>query len=93
MSEKQMGQFSFADALMPAGLGGNTRLERLHGLVKWYRFEKLLGRLRQSVDGRPAYPALVMFKALLLQSLYGLSDGELEEVLIDRLSFRKFVGR
>ena len=33
-----------------------------------------------------------MFKALLLQSLYGLSDSELEEALADRLSFRRFVG-
>jgi len=33
-----------------------------------------------------------MFKALLLQSLYGLSDAELEEALSDRLSFRRFVG-
>jgi IS5 family transposase len=33
-----------------------------------------------------------MFKALLLQSLYGLSDVELEEALGDRLSFRRFVG-
>ena len=33
-----------------------------------------------------------MFKALLLQSLYGLSDRELEEALCDRLSFKRFVG-
>jgi IS5 family transposase len=33
-----------------------------------------------------------MFKALLLQSLYGLSDAQLEEALSDRLSFRRFVG-
>jgi IS5 family transposase len=33
-----------------------------------------------------------MFKVLLLQSLYGLSDAETEEALIDRLSFRRFVG-
>jgi len=30
--------------------------------------------------GRPGYPVLVLFRALLLQSLYGLSDRELEEV-------------
>ena len=33
-----------------------------------------------------------MFKVLLLQSLYGLSDAEAEEALADRLSFRRFVG-
>jgi IS5 family transposase len=68
-------------------------LDRLSSLVKWYRFEKILARLRQpNAPGRPAYSTLVMFKALLLQSLYGLSDSELEEALADRLSFRRFVG-
>ena len=40
----------------------------------------------------PGYTPLVMFKALLLQALYGLSERELEEALRDRLSFRRFVG-
>jgi IS5 family transposase len=61
--------------------------------VKWYRFEKLMSDLRdESSPGRPGYAVLILFKALLLQSLYGLSDVELEEALADRLSFRKFVG-
>ena len=34
----------------------------------------------------------MLFKAVLLQSLYGLSDRELEDALDDRLSFRRFVG-
>lgn len=42
--------------------------------------------------GRPGYPVLVLFRALLLQSLYGLSERELEEALGDRLSFKRFVG-
>ncbi len=43
----------FVDALMPQGGGG--RLERLSGLVKWYRFEKLLARVREetSLGRRP----------------------------------------
>ena len=93
MSVKTSGQFSFIEALMPSGLGRNTRLDRLSELVKWYRFEKLISDLRdEGSAGRPGYPVLVLFKALLLQSLYGLSDVELEEALADRLSFRKFVG-
>jgi IS5 family transposase len=93
MAVKSTGQFSFVDALAPhvAG-GGNGRLDRLHGLVKWYRFEKLLAPLRDGGAGRPAYPPLQMFKVLLLQSLYGLSDAETEEALADRLSFRRFAG-
>jgi IS5 family transposase len=33
-----------------------------------------------------------MLKALMLQQWYGLSDPELEDALMDRLSFRRFVG-
>jgi len=92
MAVKGTGQFSFVEALLPEGLGKSGRLDRLGDLVRWYRFEKLLGRLRQEGPGRPGYRPLLMFKALLLQSLYGLSDAELEEALGDRLSFRRFVG-
>jgi IS5 family transposase len=93
MAVKRCGQLSLADTLVVRGSSGNGRLARLDGLVKWYRFEKLLKGLRSgSGPGRPSYPTLVMFKALLLQSLYGLSDAELEEALADRLSFRKFLG-
>lgn len=35
---------------------------------------------------------LVLFRALLLRSLYGLSEREFEEALGDRLSFKRFVG-
>ena len=93
MAVKSTGQFSFVDALAPQmASAGSGRLDRLHGLVKWYRFEKLLAPLRDGGAGRPAYPPLQMFKVLLLQSLYGLSDAETEEALADRLSFRRFAG-
>jgi IS5 family transposase len=92
MAVKRTGQISWAEALFPGGLKGSTRLDRLTDLVRWYRFEKLLGRLREEGPGRPGYRPLMMFKALLLASLYGLSDAELEEALGDRLSFRRFAG-
>jgi IS5 family transposase len=93
MAVKQTGQPSFIEAWLPKGAGANAALDRLAGLVKWYRFEKLIGHLRdEGSPGRPGYPVLVLFRALLLQSLYGLSDRELEEALGDRLSFKRFVG-
>jgi len=91
MAVKQTGQLGFADGVIGAN-AGSTALDRLSGLVKWYRFEKLLAPLRDGGPGRAAWPPLVLFKALILQSLYGLSDRELEEALCDRLSFRRFCG-
>lgn len=42
--------------------------------------------------GRPSYDSLVLFKTELLRTWYGLSDGEVEEQVNDRLSFSRFVG-
>lgn len=92
MAVKQTGQLGFVDALVAGTVGGNTVLDRLHGLVQWCRFEKVMGHLRHDGPGNPGYPVLVLFKALLLQALYGLSERELEEALKDRISFRRFVG-
>lgn len=93
MAVKQTGQPSFIEGWLPKGAGANAALDRLSGLVKWYRFEKLMTHLRDEASpGRPGYPVLVLFRALLLQSLYGLSERELEEALGDRLSFKRFVG-
>jgi IS5 family transposase len=92
MAVKRTGQLGFVDALVSQSVGSNAVLDRLNGLAKWYRFEKVMKHLRHDGPGEPGYPVLVLFKALLLQSLYGLSERELEEALIDRISFRRFVG-
>jgi IS5 family transposase len=93
MTVKRSGQPSFVEALMPQGGGSNAQLDRLSGLVKWYRFEKLLAHLRdEEGPGRPGFTVLLLFRSLLLQSLYGLSERELEDARNDRLSFKRFVG-
>lgn len=90
MAIRRTGQLGFADAVLAGS--GTGPLDRLVGLVRWYRFEKLLAGLRDTGPGRGAWPPLVLFKALLVGSLYGLSERELEEALSDRLSFRRFAG-
>jgi len=92
MAVKRTGQLSFIEAFLPEGAVGSRRLDRLSDLVKWYRFEKLVAGLQTSGPGAPGYPAMVMFRIQLLQSLYGLSDAETEEAVKDRLSFRRFAG-
>ena len=85
-------QLGFADGWVSAKVGRNASLERLSSEVKWYRFEKLLARLRIEGPGRPPFDPLLMLKALLLQQCYALSDADLEEAINDRVSFRKFLG-
>lgn len=85
-------QGSFVEAFASRKLGRNERLERVAAEVKWYRFEKLLRKLEPEGAGRPPFEPLLMFKALLLQQWYALSDAQLEESLNDRVSFRRFLG-
>jgi IS5 family transposase len=92
MAQRTDDQLSLAEALMHPGLGSNARLERIAKLIDWRPIAKALKELRRGERGAPPYPALQMFKALLLQQWYGLSDPGLEESLCDRLSFRRFVG-
>lgn len=90
MAIKRTGQLGFADAVLAGS--GDGPLDRLSRLVRWYRFDKQLAGLRDGGAGRAAWPPLVLFKALLVGALHGLSERELEAALADRLSFRRFVG-
>lgn len=47
---------------------------------------------RKSNAGRKSYDAILKFKMLVLQSLYNLSDEQLEYQVRDRLSFMRFLG-
>lgn len=85
-------QLGFLGAFAPANFGRNDRLDRIAEVLRPYRFEKLLKKLKPDGPGRPPYDPLVMFRALLLAQLYDLSDAALEEALNDRVSFRRFVG-
>ena len=42
--------------------------------------------------GAPPFNRLMLFKALVIQSLYNLSDDQLEYQIIDRASFKRFLG-
>jgi IS5 family transposase len=91
MSVKRTGQLGFGETLA-SGRGRNLALERVAGLVDWGAIEALLSGLRQDGPGKPGYRPLLLFKALLLQAWYGLSDSELEYRLGDSLAFGRFAG-
>lgn len=71
-------------------------LARLDEVVDWSVFNPVFGRLEKPAPkgpgGRPAYMPLLMFKALVVQSLYNLSDEQLEFQITDRHSFKRFLG-
>lgn len=86
------GQGDFGRAWLSPQLGRNDRLERIAAVFDWGALEALLAKVYSARTGRPSWPPLVLFKSLLLQQWYGLSDPGLEEALGDRLSFRSFSG-
>jgi IS5 family transposase len=92
MVERNLGQASLVDLLVEDTAPGNKFLERVAALVDWPAVEDVLAPLRPQIMGAPSYPVLMLFKAMLLQQWYGLSDPALEEMLGDRLSFRRFCG-
>ena len=71
-------------------------LERLAVVVEFELFrgelEAALERSDRAKGGRPPYDPVLMFKVLVLQTLYTLSDDQTEYQLKDRLSFMRFVG-
>jgi IS5 family transposase len=59
-------------------------------LINWSRLEWVLQGIHSSPRGEKAWPPLLMFKALLQQSGYMLSDPALEKQLARNLLFRRF---
>ena len=92
MAVKGTGQLSLAEALVQVKVGQNDPLDRLARLVDWAALVQPMAHLRKAGPGHPGWPVALLFKALVLQALYGLSERELETALMDRLSFKRFVG-
>ena len=70
-------------------------LKKIDQTVQWSRLVRIIENsnvFKASHRGRPSIPVIYMIKILFLQFLYNLSDPEMEDNLLDRLSFRRFVG-
>ena len=72
-------------------------LERLSSHIDFEFFRKPLKAffdkdVDRSKGGRPAYDYVLMFKILILQRYYNLSDDTIEYAILDRLSFMRFLG-
>ena len=69
-------------------------LRQITACVDWRGIRTLLNKKytkTHNAIGNPAYDALMMFKILLLQTWYGLSDYEVEERINDSILFSEFL--
>jgi len=72
-------------------------LQKLNEFIDWRIFESTINEAYINKDrdlskgGRPSFNQLMLFKALIIQSLYNLSDDQLEFQIIDRASFKRFL--
>lgn len=67
-------------------------LDEIGSVIDFGKIEKLLLEMYVGTTGRPPIPPLILFKALLLESWYNLSDVEVVQEIHDRRSFERFVG-
>jgi len=71
-------------------------LEKLNHGVDFELFRTLLetqfSKMAKGVGGRPPYDYVLMFKILILQRYYNLSDEQVEYQINDRMSFMRFLG-
>lgn len=73
----------------------NKTLKHLNDIIPWELFRAELETIhkkdRKSNAGRKPTDVILMFKLLILQQLYNISDEELEYQVKDRLSFMEFL--
>lgn len=72
-----------------------TPLDKLDGAMPWETFrpilERRVPRRNGAAGGRPPFDHMLMFKILVLQTYYGLSDERAEFDILDRASFQRFL--
>lgn len=75
----------------------NDPLEKLDNHIDFEVFRETLNEIYQKAEtksnaGAKPYDYVLMFKILILQRLYHLSDEQMEFQLNDRMSFKRFAG-
>lgn len=79
-----------------AELAGRDPLVELARGIPWESFREFIEQIhtqeRKRNAGRPSWDAVLIMKALVLATLYNLSDDQLEYQIRDRLSFMRFLG-
>lgn len=95
MSKKMRGLFDYEYQLELINQH-KPPLQKLNSVIDWEIFrssiEDAFAIEPKGLGGRPPYDRLMMFKILILQRYYNLSDEQTEFQIKDRLSFQQFLG-
>ena len=86
---------SFADLFLGQRKVKQTFFSQINTVIDWAPIRAIIEvayTKGYKSTGRPSYDSLVLFKIELLRTWYGLSDGEVEDQVNDRLSFSRFAG-
>ena len=90
-----MGFFDEEDRLAKLSELGDS-LEKLNSVIDWEMFRPILNKIfskkEKGIGGRKPYDYVMMFKILILQRVYNLSDEQTEFQINDRMSFMRFLG-
>lgn len=95
MKRKNSIDMGFFDMYMVQKTRRQDFFNRVNKLIDWDKIEFELNKIYKkgnSVDGRPAYSGLLLFKMLLIEIWYDMSDVECEDFVRDSLSARLFLG-
>lgn len=90
MAWKNLRQQDFTDALVTHHKA-LEELDEVHEIINWSQIEQQLSHINTSESGAKSYPPLMMFKIMILQAWYGLSDPQMEKQLARDLMFRRFI--
>ena len=90
----QTGLFDWHDRFEKLNKNGDPLL-KLNQAIDWEIFREPLEKIRQkerkSNAGAKPFDVVRMFKILIIQSLYNLSDDRIEFQILDRISFMRFL--
>lgn len=95
-SQGNFGLFDEQETYQKLSEIGNP-LEKISSVIDFEMFRNtledgILNKDKKSNAGAKPYDVVMMFKIMILQRYYGLGDTQIEYQILDRLSFKKFLG-
>ena len=85
---------NFADMAIEKRKVDDKFFNSINNIIDWKSIENFINQHYKKgnrIDGRPAFPGLVLFKLCLLKKWYNLSDNQLVAHVNDSISFTRFI--